>query len=108
MAEDRDIKVTAWPAEPLRQTHRFDDHSPLPVRVGFPGPTPLTVRLGSTGSPIPVNMRMLLAARGMIPLCFSLCDAICADSDYSVGITLFGRPVITISLRGRTRIFSEV
>jgi len=108
MAEEKDISILAWPAEPLALAHEFDDASPFPVSVSFPALPPLAVRLGSTGSAIPVNMRMLLAARSTIPLCISLCRPICADSDYSIGLSLFGRPVITIRLRGRTRLTTEV
>lgn len=107
MAEDRAITLAAWPNEPLRLAHSFEGDAPLPLQVGFAGETPLAVRLGSAGGPIPINMRMLLAAPRAIPLCLRLCEAICAESDYSIGITLFDRPVITIRLRGRTRIFSE-
>ena len=107
MADDRDIRLTALPAEPLAMRHGFDDAQTLPVRLGFAGEAPLGVRLGSGGQPFPVDMRMLVSARRAIPLCLSLCEAICAESDYTIGITLFDRPIITIRLRGRTRLFSE-
>lgn len=107
MAEDRTITISAWPAEPARLSHGFESGSPLPARVGFLSGQPLGVRLGSGGAPIPIDMRMLLAAPRAIPICLSLCEAICADSDYTIGITLFDRPIISIRLRGRTRIHSE-
>lgn len=87
--------------------HGFEGQEAMPVRVGFAANSPLAVQLGSAGRPLAVDMRMLLAAPRTIPICFSLCEAICADSDYTIGLTLFDRPVITIKLRGRTRIFSE-
>jgi hypothetical protein len=107
LAEDRTITVSAWPAEPARLSHTFEGEPPLPVRVGFAQGQPLAVRLGSAGSSIPIDMRMLLAAPRAIPLCLSLCEALCAESDYTIGITLFDRPIISIRLRGRTRIHSE-
>ncbi len=107
MAEDRTITISAWPAEPARLSHGFERGSPLPARVGFLSGQPLGVRLGSGGAPIPIDMRMLLAAPRAIPICLSLCEAICADSDYTIGITLFDRPIISIRLRGRTRIHPE-
>jgi len=107
LAEDRAISISAWPAEPARLSHAFAGAPPLPVRLAFADRQPLAVRLGPAGGAIPVDLRMLLAARRAIPLCLSLCEAVCAESDYTVAITLFDRPIISIRLRGRTRIQSE-
>lgn len=106
MAEIKDVRITAAPDTPLRLRHGFDGKEPLPVALGF-GDARLPVRLGSGDRPLSVDMRALFAARRALPLCLSLCDAICADSDYRVEITIFDRPVMTIRLRGRTRFHSE-
>jgi hypothetical protein len=42
--------------------------------------------------------------RGEVPVCIRVCEPICARSDYSIGITLFDRPVATITVSGATRI----
>jgi hypothetical protein len=42
--------------------------------------------------------------RGEIPVCIRVCEPICARSDYTIGITLFDRPVATINVSGTTRI----
>jgi hypothetical protein len=47
-----------------------------------------------------------LAARGVIPVCIEVCRPICAQSDYTIGIDIFNRPVVQITLRGLTRIFN--
>lgn len=107
MAEDSNITISAWPAEPPRLAHGFEPGNDLPVRVGFAESQPLAVRLDTPAGPIPVDMRMLLSAPRAIPICLSLCEAICADSDYVVAITLFDRPIISIRLRGRTRLTTE-
>ncbi len=50
-------------------------------------------------------MRMNLSALDAVPLCIRLCEPICAESNYTIGITIFDRPVITIAIRGITRLF---
>ena len=49
-------------------------------------------------------MNMAMRATDAIPLCISLCEPICAESSYTIGITIFDRPVISITIRGRTRL----
>ena len=105
MADQKDIRIVSVPQAPIPIKHRFDADSPASATLSFAG-TPLPVRLGSGDRPLAVDMRALLSARQALPLCLSLCEAICADSDYQVDITLFDRPVMTIRLRGRTRFFS--
>lgn len=108
MADGTDITISAWPKEAARLAHHFEPHSALPLRVGFSDSPPLAVRLGNSAAPIPIEMRMLLAAPRAIPICLSLCEAICADSDYVIALTLFDRPVLSIRLRGRTRLTTEI
>ena len=55
--------------------------------------------------PLLVQMRTLLAARKALPLCLSLCDELCVDSDYRITLSIFDRPVMGIRLRGRTRLY---
>jgi hypothetical protein len=50
-------------------------------------------------------MAMNLRAPETLPLCIRLCEPICAESNYTIGISIFDRPVITITLRGKTRLF---
>lgn len=106
MPDTSDIRIVAAPEAPLKLSHSVPAENPVPVSLSF-GDTQLPVRLGSGDRPLSVDMRMLLAARKAIPLCLSLCDTICADSDYKVEITIFDRPVATIRLRGRTKLYSE-
>jgi len=58
--------------------------------------------------PAAVNMSMdsTLALKSEVPLCIRLCEPICAKSDYSIGITIFDRPVATIAISGVTRLFN--
>lgn len=105
MAETTNLRITAVPDQALRLAHAFPSE-PLPVDLRF-GSEVLPVRLDSGSRSLAVDMRALLSARRALPLCLSLCDAICADSHYRVEISIFDRPVITIRLRGRTRFHSE-
>lgn len=58
--------------------------------------------------PASVNMSMdsTVTLKSEVPLCIRLCEPICAKSDYSIGITIFDRPVATISISGVTRLFN--
>jgi hypothetical protein len=47
-----------------------------------------------------------LAARSVIPVCIEVCRPICAQSAYTIGIDIFNRPVVQITLNGQTRIFN--
>ena len=105
MAEKQDIRIVSAPQTPVHLKHRFDAESPASAILSF-GETPLPVRFGSGERPLSVDLRALFTARKALPLCLSLCETICADSDYRVEITIFDRPVMTIRLRGRTRLFS--
>ena len=58
---------------------------------------PLNVRQGS---------EQTVSFRGEIPVCIRVCEPICARSDYSIGITVFDRPVATINVSGTTRMES--
>ena len=58
--------------------------------------------------PEPLSMRQsseqTVSFRGDVPVCIRVCEPICARSDYSIGITVFDRPVATINVSGTTRI----
>lgn len=41
-----------------------------------------------------------------IPVCIRLCEPICARSEYSIDITVFDRPVASITVAGQTRLFN--
>jgi len=100
-----DIRIEAWPKEqPLRLAHAFDDGEPLPVRVGFD--SPVTVAVGPGETPLDVSMNMEVSARRPVPLCISLCEPICAKSDYRIDIAIFDQPVANIVIRGLTRLFN--
>ncbi|HYN33137.1 MAG TPA: hypothetical protein VES40_10975 [Ilumatobacteraceae bacterium] len=76
----QDVTINAWP-DPLAITHRTD-----------PDQTPQ------------VDMNMTMRADKPVPVCFTLCEPICARSDYSIGLSIFDNPVVRIRVVGETRI----
>jgi hypothetical protein len=58
--------------------------------------------------PLSVNSEthQTMSFRGDIPVCIKICEPICARSEYSIGITIFDRPVATITVGGETRFFA--
>jgi hypothetical protein len=68
-----------------------------------------TIRIESwPREPAAINVAMdsAVTVKSEVPLCIRLCEPICAKSDYSIGITIFDRPVATISISGITRLFN--
>jgi len=47
-----------------------------------------------------------LVFRETVPVCIKLCEPVCADSRYEVGITVFDKPVATITVQGTTRFYN--
>jgi hypothetical protein len=47
-----------------------------------------------------------VSVKGQVPICIRVCEPICAKSEYSIGITIFDRPVATITVSGQTRFFN--
>lgn len=105
MADESDIRITAWPGDPLALRHQFAGDGPCPVKLSFDG-APVNVQVGTGETPLPVDMRMDLSARQPVPLCISVCEPICAKSDYTISFDIFDQPVGRILVRGMTRIFN--
>lgn len=106
MAEERNVHIVEWPASAARLAHSFESERPAPVSVRFEA-SPASVRVATAaGEPLDVSMNMEVSARQAVPLCIKLCEPICLKSDYQIGITLFDRPIITITVRGLTRIYN--
>lgn len=106
MADENIVRIIEWPKEPAHLAHRFELDKPCPVSISFEQ-TPANVILStSREQPLVVNMNMNLIAREMIPICIKLCEPICARSEYAIGITLFDRPIISITFKGTTKLFN--
>jgi hypothetical protein len=51
-------------------------------------------------------VRMVAWPKENISVCIRVCEPICVQSDYSIAITIFDKPVASITLQGLTRIFN--
>ena len=91
MAEENDVKIMQWPAEQARLSHAFEDSSAHVILAAQ--------------EPFDVGMDMRVSAKEPVPLCIKLCEPICVDSQYTIGIEIFDRPFASITVRGRTRLF---
>ena len=105
MADEHNVHIVSWPGEPAGLEHYFAKGETLPVSVSFGNTPARVVVMTPQDEPLVVSMNMDLRAPRTLPLCISLCEPICADSNYTIGISIFDRPVISITIRGRTRFF---
>ena len=79
----QDVTIVSWPPEPAQVTHLTD-----------PERTPR------------VDMNMNMRADRPVPVCFTLCEPICARSDYTIGLSIFENPIVRIRIVGETKIQS--
>lgn len=106
MAEEHEVRIVDWPEQPARLHHRFSPDQPCPVSIRFENKPANVVVATPRGDRLDVDMAMRLSVRDTIPVCLKLCEPLCARSDYTIGITIFDRPVASISIRGLTRLFN--
>jgi hypothetical protein len=88
------VRIVEWPKERALLDHRFEADAPAHVVVR------------SDEQPFQVEMGMNLSARDVIPLCIKVCEPICAESNYTIAIDVFDRPVAAITIKGLTRLFN--
>jgi len=104
--EEHNVTIVGWPKEPASLEHHFVLQEPCPISISFEK-TPATVIVQTNpDQPLHVNMNMNISAREAIPLCIKVCEPICAQSDYTIGIDIFDRPVASIRVKGQTRFFN--
>jgi hypothetical protein len=103
---DQDVKINSWPKEAAKLSHEFGGERPCPVAIQF-GESVARIAVETTAKdPINVDMAMNLSAREALPICIKVCEPICAESEYVIGIQIFDRPVATITVRGKTTLFN--
>jgi hypothetical protein len=101
--EKESVRILAWPPEAAILEHRFAEN-PCPVSIVFED-APARVLLSSPPEQS-VRMDMSVAMREPVSVCVRVCEPICARSDYTVGISVFDHPVVSIAVKGLTRIFN--
>jgi hypothetical protein len=94
-AEENVVRITQWPDQAAELLHSFNPAKPASVNIA-------TV----PQQPLQVEMAMQMSSRDPVKLCVSVCEPICAQSDYTIGIDIFDRPVASITVRGTTRLFN--
>ncbi len=104
MAEEKDIRIVSWPKEPAALEHRFDPDEPCPVSISFDETPAQVVIRTDPQQKLDVNMDMDIRAKNPIPVCISMCEPLCLDSDYTIGINIFDNPFSTIRVRGRSKL----
>jgi hypothetical protein len=105
VADEHQVHVVGWPPEPVRLEHHFSPEEDYPLSVSFEDSPARVILSTPGGNALGVNMNMLLRALDTLPVCISPCEPICAESDYRIRISVFDHPVITIRVRGITRLF---
>ncbi len=104
MPTQKDIRILQWPDEKAQLEHHFNSEEAVPVSITF-NEAPAHVNVtNDRRNPLNVDMNMNLRAIKDIPLCIKICEPICAVSNYTVGLSLLGRPVVSISVRGTTKL----
>jgi hypothetical protein len=94
-AEENVVRIVQWPDQPAQVTHSFNSAKPAAVNIS-------TV----PQQPLQVEMAMQMSSRDPMKLCISVCEPICAQSEYTIGIDVFDRPVASITVRGTTKLFN--
>jgi hypothetical protein len=97
--EENNVHIVEWPKAPAILEHGF----PKPVDINIPNPVGLNM-FNNEDRPLYLNMN--LKEGNVIPVCIKLCEPICAESNYKIGLNLMGQPFIEIVVQGITRIFN--
>lgn len=93
--EENVVRITQWPEQQAQVTHSFNPAKPASVNIST-----------MPQQPLQVEMAMLMSSREPMKLCISVCEPICAQSEYTIGIDIFDRPVAAITVRGTTKLFN--
>ena len=98
------IRIREVP-DPINVNANVQIDNPVQVSLDFNEQIDVQL-LTNPRQPLHVAMDSSFRADRPVPVCISLCEPICAESDYTVGLTLLGVPIISIRVRGITRLFN--
>lgn len=83
------------------------------VNIRWPKDQPLDVNMSNpvglkmfNSQDTPLHLNMGITDGKVIPVCIKLCEPICAESSYKIGINLMGQSFAEIQISGITRIFN--
>ena len=105
-ADDHNVFLKSWPKQPASLEHHFAGKEPCPVSISFTETPARVIVSTEPRKPLDVDMNMKVSADKVIPLCISICEPICARSDYSIGINIFDNPFAAIHIRGMTKLYN--
>lgn len=91
--EENTVHIVEWPKLDATLQHTFPD----PVQLEM---------MNTANTPLFINMNMAIPEGRTVPFCIKLCEPICAESNYKIGINLLGQPFAEIVVRGITRLFN--
>jgi hypothetical protein len=97
--EENIVHIVEWPKMPAVLEHGF----PKPVDINIPNPVGLNM---FNSEDRPLNLNLHIKEGQVIPICIKLCEPICAESNYKIGLNLMGQPFIEIVVQGITRLFN--
>ncbi len=100
------VHIVSWPKEPAKLEHQFKKDSPANVEIKFDKEPANVVIQNGPKNPMNVDMDMFLKVKEPVPVCISLCEPICAKSDYTVSLNFLDRHVGSISIKGMTKLFN--
>jgi hypothetical protein len=93
--EVHEVHIKEWPkGQEALLSHKVPE--PIPVSMQNGQVDPFHVNM---------NMNMLLQRPDTLPICIKICEPICAESNYKIGINLLGQPFAEIVVKGITRLF---
>jgi len=100
------VRIISWPKEPAKLEHQFKKGSPAEVEIKFIKDPANVIIQNWPKSPMNVDMDMHLKVKEPVPVCISLCEPVCAKSDYTISINILDRPLGSISIKGITKLFN--
>ena len=90
--EEHAVHIIDWPKD---QAAKLEHHFPKPVDLNM-----------FNNSERPLHLNMNLGKEQVLPVCIKLCEPICAESSYRIGINLMGQSFADITIKGITRLFN--
>jgi hypothetical protein len=90
--EENKVHIVDWPQDQrLKMDHEFSSDIGMHV---------------SEWPKMPLDVNMFHNRGETIPICIKVCEPICAESSYKIGINLMGQPFAEIAIRGITKLFN--
>lgn len=101
------VNIVAWPEQVAKFEHYVNPENPCRVSISVEK-EPLNVNVSSSSEEsLSINMNMNVLVKEDLPVCFKLCEPICARSEYTVSFDIFDKPFASLTIQGQTTISSS-